>query len=122
MIDQRIFTRIPFVQSLTWQDLTGNQGAAKVQDVGRGGLGMLSNSYLRPGPMVTLLFDDIEFENEPIELQALIAWCRPDKRRNDLFQVGLSWVHGEQRTLPAVNEVFYSAIHQQCISDRFVTN
>lgn len=79
---------------------------------------MLSNSYLRPGPMVTLLFDDLEFENEPISLQALIAWCRPDEDPDDAFRIGLSWVHGERRTLPIVNEVFYSAIHQQYAVDQ----
>ena len=122
MADQRVFTRIPLVNSLTWQNMSGDQGAAKVLDVGRGGLGIQSNSYLHPGPMITLLFDDLEFESEPIELQALIAWCKPDGQRNDSFQVGLSWVHGELRTLPTVNEVFYSAIHQQCVSDHFVSN
>ena len=122
MTDQRSFTRVPFVQSLKWQDLSGNQGASNIRNVGRGGIGILSNSYLRPGPMVTLVFDDIQFEDDPVELQALIAWCKPEDAQNELFQVGLSWVQGEQRTLPAINEVFYSAMHQHAVSDHFIQN
>jgi hypothetical protein len=121
MTDQRTFTRVPFIQSLKWEDMSGNQGAAKVQDVGRGGISIQSNSYLRPGPMITLLFGDLEFESNPIELQALITWCKPDSDHSNSFHVGMSWVYGEQRTLTAVSEVFYSAIHQHAVSDHFVS-
>jgi Tfp pilus assembly protein PilZ len=110
MNDQRVFTRIPLIRSLIWRDMAGNEGASQVENVGRGGLGMVANSYLRPGPIVTLVFDDLEFEQEIIELQAIVAWCKPVGDQSESFQVGLSWVHGEQRTLPQVNEVFYSAI------------
>ena len=122
MTDQRAFTRVPCIQSLKWQDMSGKQGAAKVQDVGRGGISIQSNSYLRPGPMITLVFQELKFESDPIELQALIAWCKSDPDQSDSFQIGMSWVHGEQRTLPTVNEVFYSAIHQHAVSDHFVSN
>ena len=122
MADQRVFTRVPFVESLTWEDMTGNQGAAEVQNVGRGGIGLISSSYLRPGPMVNLLFESVEFDDRPIELQALVSWCNPHGRQSNSFLVGLSWVHGEQRTLPTVNEVFYSAIHQQAVSNHIVGN
>ena len=122
MTDQRIFTRVPFIQSLKWQDMAGNDGSSNIQNVGRGGIGILSNSYLRPDPMVTLVFDDIEFENKWIELQALVTWCKPAGEKNENFQIGTSWVQGEQRTLPTINEVFYSAMHQHAVSDHFIGN
>lgn len=122
MSNQRAFTRVPFIQTLKWQDMSGSQGVATVQDVGRGGISIQSNSYLRPGPMVSLLFQDLKFESDPIELQALIAWCKSEPEQKGVFQIGLSWVYGEQRTLSTVNEVFYSAIHQHGVSDHFVSN
>lgn len=119
MTDQRIFTRIPFVETLNWFDMRGRLGTSTVLNVSRGGVRIESGIYLRPGPMVTLRFEDIAFDEEAIELQALIQWCVPDPKEKQRFHAGMSWVYGEQRTLPTVNEVFYSAIRQYAVSEHF---
>ena len=107
--DQRVFTRIPFVRPLRWFDGRGNEGIGAVCDVGRGGVRIESSAYMRPGPMITVAFDGLEYEGEPVQLRAVVSWTKPDKNRST-FSSGLSWVHGERLTLPRINELYYSAI------------
>lgn len=105
--DQRIFTRIPFARSLTWIDDSGTECQAQVLNVGRGGMGIASVLPLRPNSVVTARFDDIAFGEEPVLLQAIVAWCVPE---GDSYACGFTWIHGERVTLPAINAVYYSAI------------
>ena len=113
--DQRIFTRIPFARKLTWRDTDGNEGSAEISNVGRGGIGLVMNSYLRPGPTISVIFDDVESEGIPVELQALVSWSKPGANSGS-FLCGLSWVQGERGTLPRINEVYYAAINDHVAS------
>jgi hypothetical protein len=108
--ERRIFTRVPFAHPVRWTTDRGDSGVASLRDVSRTGVGLALGSYFRPGPVLRLTFDDILYCAEPIEVQALTVWCRPDKLDHDIFAGGFSIVHGESITLGAMSEVFYAAL------------
>lgn len=107
--DKRIFTRLPFARSLSCIDDSGSECPAHVLNVGRGGMGVASVSPLREASVVTVRFEDIDFEEHHVELQAIVAWCQPD---GVAYHCGLTWVQGERITLPTINAVYYSAIQE----------
>lgn len=107
--EQRIFTRVPFGQTVRWRDAQGESGAATVRDIGRGGFSVSLTQYLRPGPALVFTFDDVLYNEKPVELSALTVWCSPTAEAGDRFVGGFSVVHGEQHTLAAISEVFYAA-------------
>jgi len=110
--EQRIFTRVPFAHTVRWTNDRGESGLAAVRDICRTGAGLALRSYFRPGPVVRLTFEGIVYRGEPVEVQALTVWCRPDSHNREAFVGGFAIVHGEGRTLGAMSEVFYTALRQ----------
>lgn len=111
--EHRVFTRVPFSHAARWMNgAKGDEGVAAIRDVSRSGLGMSLGRFLRPGPVLRVVFDDIEFDGSPIEVQAITVWCRPDSAQAGRFLAGFSIVQGERQTLGAMSEVFYAAIRQ----------
>ncbi len=113
--EQRIFTRVPFHQTLRWHNGSGEEGAARILNVSRGGLSLSLARYLRPGPALVFTFDDILYGSRPVEVPALTVWCRPAPNDRQSFTAGFSVVHGEPETLAAISEVFYAARHAQAM-------
>ena len=109
-LEQRVFTRVPFAHPIRWTTDRGESGFAAVRDVSRSGIGVSLGSYFRPGPVVRFTFDGILYCGEPVEVEGLTVWCRPDARNRESFVGGFSVVHGERRTLGAMSEVFYAAL------------
>ncbi len=112
--ESRIFTRLPFDSAVEWRDLTGEDGHAVIRDVSRGGLSLSLGRYMRPGPVVTVTFGDIEFTGAPVELDAAVVWCKPTDQP-DTFLAGLKIIHGGATTLAAASEVFYAAMDQRSV-------
>ncbi len=110
--DHRVFTRVPFAHAVRWLGANGDGGSASIRDVSRSGLSVSFGRFLRPGPVVRLVFDDIEYSGARIEVQALTVWCRPEPGAPDRFLAGFKIVQGERHTLGAMSEVFYAAIRQ----------
>ena len=108
--EQRIFTRLVFDHVVEWSDAKGERGTAQLMDFSRGGMRLSIGRYFRPGPVLTFRFDEITYQGEPIEFQAIINWCNPIPLHPETFEVGVSIVHGETRTLALVSEVFYTAL------------
>lgn len=113
--EQRIFTRVPFYQTLRWNNGSGEEGTARILNVSRGGLSLSLTRYLRPGPVLVFTFDDILYSSRPVEVHALTVWCRPAPNDRQSFTAGFSVVHGEPETLAAISEVFYAARHAQAM-------
>lgn len=110
--EHRVFTRVPFAHAVSWIGTNGDGGIAAIRNVSRSGVGLSLGRFLRPGPVVRLVFDDIEYDGDPIEVQALTVWCRPEPGAPDRFIAGFHIVQGERQTLGAMSEVFYAAIDQ----------
>ena len=111
--ERRIFTRVPFHQTVLWRNASGESGSAKILDVGRSGLRLSLAEYFRPGPALMITFDDVLYRARPVEVPVLTVWCRPDADDRQSFTAGFSVVHGEPDTLAAISEVFYAALHGQ---------
>lgn len=111
--DERIFTRVPFHQSARWRSAGGEEGAAKILNVSRGGFSLSLTRHLRPGPVLVFTFDEILYGGRPVEVPALTTWCRPTPNDPQSFTAGFSVVHSEPETLVAISEVFYAALHAQ---------
>ena len=111
--EQRVFTRVPYHKTIQWRDAQGETGAAVLVDISRGGLSLSLSRYLRPGPALFFLFDDILYRGRPIELPALTVWSRPVPDDHGAFLAGFSLVHGQLDTLGAISEVFYAALREQ---------
>lgn len=114
--EQRIFTRVPFARDIQWHDAHNEDGAARIKNVSRSGVALSLGRYLRPGPVLVFRFDDVLFNNRPVEISALTVWCRPEPDSPDRFQAGFAVVHGEPHTLGAISEVFYAAIREAATS------
>ncbi len=110
--EQRVFTRVPFSYPVRWLGDKGDGGTAWVRDLSRSGVGLSLSRFLRPGPVVRVVFDGIEFEGSPIEMQATTVWSRPENGAPDRFVAGFKIVQGERTTLAAISEVFYTALNQ----------
>lgn len=110
--DQRIFTRIPFDHAVHWTNADGDGGPAAIRDISRSGLSLHLGRYLRPGPVLRLHFDNIDYLGRPVELDTLTVWSKSDTSAPDHFVAGFQVVHGESRTLGAISEVFYHALRQ----------
>ncbi len=110
--EQRVFTRVPFVHSVRWSTDRGESGLASLRDVSRSGVGLSLGSYFRPGPVLRLSFDGMDYCGKPIEVQALTVWCRAEAHDRDAFAGGFSIVHGESTTLGAMSEIFYAALRR----------
>ena len=110
--EQRIFTRVPFDRSVRWIDAQGDTGLATACDFSRGGLSIELARFLRPGPVLSLVFDDVCYDGAPVELDAEVAWCRPAVDDPGRFIVGFSFVCEEYRALALISEVFYAALHE----------
>ncbi len=111
--EQRIFTRVPFYQTARWRSAGGEEGAAKILNVSRGGLSLSLTRYFRPGPVLVFTFDEILYGGRPVEVSALTVWCHPAQDDRQSFTAGFTVVHGEPKTLAAISEVFYAALHSQ---------
>ena len=111
--ERRIFTRVPFRQTIRWRNAFGESGSAKILNVGRSGLCLSLSLYFRPGPALMFTFEDVLYKGRPVEVPALTVWCRADADDRRSFTAGFSVVHGEPDTLPAISEVFYAALHGQ---------
>jgi hypothetical protein len=110
--EQRIFTRIPFSNPVRWRADQDWAGVASVRNVSRTGVGLTLQSFLRPGPVVHLAFEGIEYDGAPIEVAAHTVWCRPETPASDRFVAGFAIVHDDPNTLAPMSEVFYAAIRQ----------
>lgn len=108
--EQRIFTRVPFNQTARWRSAGGEEGAAKILNVSRGGLSLSLTRFFRPGPVLVFTFDEILYGGRPVEVSALTVWCHPAPNDRRSFTAGFSVVHGEPETLAAISEVFYAAL------------
>ena len=111
--ERRIFTRLPFDQTVRWRGAYGESGSAKILDLSRSGLCLSLTRYFRPGPALVITFDDVLYGGRPVEVPALTVWCRPEPDNRQSFTAGFSVVHGEPDTLEAISEVFYAALHTQ---------
>ena len=111
--ERRIFTRVPFDQTVLWRNASGESGSAKILDVSRSGLCLSLTQYFRPGPALVFTFEDVLYRGRPVEVPALTVWCRPEPNDRQSFTAGFSVVHGEPDTLAAISEVFYAALHTQ---------
>ena len=114
--EQRVFTRVPFSHPVKWQNGARDGGVATARDVSRGGLSLTLSRFLRPGPVLVLTFDDILYQDQPVELPALTVWCRPLPADPERFNAGFAIVHGETQTLAAISEVFYAGLHDYAIN------
>jgi len=112
--EQRIFTRMPFDSAVSWSDLSGENGLASVRDVSRGGMSLSLGRYMRPGPVLTVIFDQTEFNGKPVELDMTVAWCKPTDQP-DIFLAGFKIIHSDVSTLAAASEVFYAALGQGAV-------
>ncbi len=111
--EQRVFTRVPFTHAVRWIDDRGEGGVANVRDICRTGAGLALRSYFRPGSgAVTLRFEGILYRGQAVEVRALAIWCRPDPQNREAFLGGFAIVHGDNGTLGAMSEVFYTALRQ----------
>ena len=110
--EQRVFTRVPFAHAVRWTNDRGESGVASLRDISRTGAGLALGSYFRPGPVVHLTFEGIQYRGEAVQVTAIIVWCRPDANNRETFFAGFKIVHGEGRTLGAMSEVFYTALRQ----------
>jgi hypothetical protein len=110
--EHRVFTRVPFDHSVRWEGGHGDRGRASARNVSRTGIALSSGRFLRPGPVVRFVFDDIAYNGAPIEVHAITVWCRPVPDAPGTFAAGFSVVQGERHTLAAMSEVFYAAIRQ----------
>jgi len=111
--ERRIFTRVPFRQTILWRNAFGESGSANILNVGRSGLCLSLSLYFRPGPALMFTFEDVLYKGRPVEVPALTVWCRSDEDNRRSFTAGFSVVHGEPDTLAAISEVFYAALHGQ---------
>ena len=111
--ERRSFTRVPFLESVQWNNASGDRGETKLRNFSRGGLRVSLSRYFRPGPVMNFRFDDIEFEGAPVSFDAVIAWCRPAVGAADRFDTGFRIVHEGPETLRAVSEVVYRALSEQ---------
>lgn len=107
---QRAFTRVPFEHTLRWSYAPGEAGVACVCNISRGGLSVAMGRYLRPGRVVLVQFDDLDFNGEALAFDARIVWCCSSRDGHDGFHAGLQVLHGKPITLAKISEIFYLAI------------
>jgi len=74
--DDRQHTRVPHEMELAYITSGGQGGLAQCVDVSRAGFALTLGRSLRPGTLLSLLFEDEDIL-EPFEVQAEIAWCQP---------------------------------------------
>lgn len=117
--EQRVFTRVPFAHPVRWAGMNGDEGSAILRNVSRSGVSVSLGRFLRPGPVVRLVFDDIKYARQPIEVQALTVWCKPERGAPDRFIAGFKIVQGERHTLGAMSEVFYAALREYAAKHQF---
>lgn len=110
--DQRIFTRVPFIHPVQWTNEQGDGGTATVRDFSRSGLSLELGRYLRPGPVLRLVFDGIGYDGHPVQLDAETVWSKADPSTPERFVAGFAVLHDHAHTLGAVSEVFYAALRQ----------
>ena len=75
--DDRQYARTPHQMELAYITAGGQGGLAQCVNVSRAGFELKLGRSLRPGTILSLLFEDEDIL-EPFEVQAEIAWCRPD--------------------------------------------
>ncbi len=75
--DDRQHTRVPHEMDLAYITAGGQGGLAQCVNVSRAGFALTVGRSLRPGTILSLLFEDDEIL-ESFEVQAEIAWCQPD--------------------------------------------
>ena len=78
-IDSRESERLALNGSVQYRYGPGEYGYAQWQDIGRGGASLNLGRYLRPGRPLTIVRRVRSLHDEPIEIAARIAWCRPCK-------------------------------------------
>jgi hypothetical protein len=108
--ESRAFTRVPFHHRVR---LAGKNApcAAAVFEVSRGGLSMSMRTYVRPGSIVRVTFEDITYGATPVEFDARVAWCEAqDGSSGTEFHAGVNTLHGDPETLAAMSEIFYTAL------------
>ena len=108
--DQRVFTRVPFSHPVHWLSDRGDTGVASIRDVSRSGVCLSLTRFLRPGPVIRIIFDGFEYNGAPVDLQAITVWSRPENGARDRFVAGFKIIQGERDTLGAISGVFYAAI------------
>lgn len=75
--DDRQHTRVPHEMDLAYITAGGQGGLAQCVNVSRAGFALTLGRALRPGTMLSLLFEDDDIL-ESFEVQAEVAWCQPD--------------------------------------------
>lgn len=75
--DDRQHRRTPREMELAYITVGGQGGLAQCVNVSRAGFALKLGQPLRPGTILSLLFEDEDIL-EPFEVQAEIAWCQPD--------------------------------------------
>ena len=110
--ERRAFVRMPFEHSLKWQEADSEGGEGTLSDVGRTGLCISLNRYLRPGRKVSVFFEDIMYQGNMVTLPARLVWSRA-KFESNTFMAGLQILHDDPETLGAVSEIFYTALQDR---------
>jgi len=75
--DDRQHTRVPHEMDLAYITAGGQGGLAQCVNVSRAGFALKIGRSLRPGTILSLLFEDDDIL-ESFEVKAEIAWCQPD--------------------------------------------
>lgn len=107
--ERRAFVRMPFEHSLKWEEADSDSGEGTLSDVGRTGLCVSLNRYLRPGRKVNVFFEGIMYNGSMVAIPARIVWSRA-KFESNIFMAGLQILHDDPETLGAVSEIFYTAL------------
>ncbi len=75
--DDRQHTRVAHEMDLAYITAGGQGGLAQCVNVSRAGFALKLGRSLRPGTILSLLFEDADIL-ESFEVQAEIAWCQPE--------------------------------------------
>lgn len=109
--ERRTFIRMPFKHRVRWAEANDESGWATLQDVGRTGLRLSLNRYLRPGRIVYISFDGARSGASPLAVPARLVWSRSTEDGEN-FIAGFEILHDEASTLADISEVFYMAFEE----------
>lgn len=104
--DDRLHSRVQYEADLAFETPSGQAGFARCMNISRAGFALRFGRFLRPGTKLTLQFADAE-RPEPIQIEAEIAWCQPD-RGNATFSAGASI----RRADASARTKIFSILHQ----------
>lgn len=123
IVDSRESERIKLQGAVEYRTALDEPGVGQWQNVSNGGACLELGRYLRPGRSIALLANVRRIHDEPAEITAKVAWCRPTSD-GETFIVGVQFrgldVESRFAISTLIREAFKNRLYRDCATCAYV--